>query len=169
MCLFLNVGTIDNPEEKRNVDAARSLLIITLSPSSSENYTQFHDKVRYFNEQPPFNFYNPFSAYQKVVSNLISISKFRNKRFNSTMMLHIHVDIFKEWFKQGWTDRWMNSLTLTEYVDYPNVYYFVDNCICSIFIRRCDLVRQSCPSFTVGGRGDNQWDSHHPQSPEPKL
>ena len=89
LCLFLNVGTIDNPEEKRNVDAARSLLIITLSPSSSENYTQFHDKVRYFNEQPPFNFYNPFSAYQKVVSNLISISTFRNKCFNSTNMLHI--------------------------------------------------------------------------------
>ena len=61
------------------------------------------------------------------------------------------------------------SFTLTEYLDYPNVYYFVDNCICSIFIRRCDLVRQSCPSFTVGGRGDNQWDSHHTQSPEPKL
>lgn len=62
------LGTIDNPEEKRNADAARSLLIITLSPYSSENYTQFQDKVRVFNEEPPFNFFNPFSSYQKVVN-----------------------------------------------------------------------------------------------------
>lgn len=60
--------TIDNPEEKRNADAARSLLIITLSPYSSENYTQFQDKVREFNEEPPFNFFNPFFSYQKVIT-----------------------------------------------------------------------------------------------------
>ncbi|XP_048763359.2 receptor-type guanylate cyclase Gyc76C-like [Ostrea edulis] len=60
--------TIDNPEETRNVDAARSLLIITLSPYSSENYTFFQDRVRKFNEEPPFSFYDPFPAFAKLIT-----------------------------------------------------------------------------------------------------
>jgi hypothetical protein len=72
LCLYIT-GTIDNPEETRNADAARSLLIITLSPHSGENYTYFQDRVRKFNEEPPFEFFNPFPSYPKVVPNYIHL------------------------------------------------------------------------------------------------
>lgn len=60
-------GTYDALNQQENVNAARSLLIIVLSPPSNPHYKQFHHIVNANNEAPPFNYPNPF-MYPKQVS-----------------------------------------------------------------------------------------------------
>lgn len=57
----------DSPDEQRNVEATRSLLIIIPSqPQDQESYDDFHNMVNQYNELPPFAFPNPFMLPKKV-------------------------------------------------------------------------------------------------------
>ncbi|XP_076075351.1 receptor-type guanylate cyclase Gyc76C-like [Mytilus galloprovincialis] len=58
--------TADNPHQPRNGDAARSLLVVTLSPPSNPQYDKFRKAVNDYNEQPPFEFPNPFMKPKKI-------------------------------------------------------------------------------------------------------
>lgn len=64
--MFVFTGTADNPHQPRNGDAARSLLVVTLSPPSNPQYDKFRKAVNDYNEQPPFEFPNPFMKPKKV-------------------------------------------------------------------------------------------------------
>ena len=69
-------GTIDNPDEDRNAEAAQSLLVITFSPPYSSDYAKFQLAVNAYNEKEPFKFPNPFGVKKKVNIELqISIIK----------------------------------------------------------------------------------------------
>ena len=53
--------------EQRNVEAARSLLVIVPSPPGDrKQYDEFHEMVNFFNEQPPFSIPNPFKMPKTV-------------------------------------------------------------------------------------------------------
>ena len=63
---FFYVGTAENPYESRNGAAARSLLVVTLTPPINPDYQTFRDAVNEYNEKPPFEFPNPFNKPKKV-------------------------------------------------------------------------------------------------------
>ncbi|XP_033751446.1 receptor-type guanylate cyclase Gyc76C-like [Pecten maximus] len=58
--------TTDSPNDTRNIEASRSLLIITSSPPSNPDYEDFEITVNDYNERPPFNFPNPFRIRKKI-------------------------------------------------------------------------------------------------------
>ena len=59
-------GTFDYPTKPRFVDAARSLLVIIGSAPSNPHYDDFHQKVNFYNSEPPFNYPNPFKIPKQV-------------------------------------------------------------------------------------------------------
>ncbi|XP_022257054.1 receptor-type guanylate cyclase Gyc76C-like, partial [Limulus polyphemus] len=58
---------LDN-DAKVAMQAAQSLLVIVPSPPTEENYTKFKDKVRLYNERPPFNFASPRPNLKKHIT-----------------------------------------------------------------------------------------------------
>ncbi|XP_076326549.1 receptor-type guanylate cyclase Gyc76C-like isoform X3 [Tachypleus tridentatus] len=50
------------------MQAAQSLLVIVPTPPTKENYTKFEDKVRLYNERPPFNFASPRPNLKKHIT-----------------------------------------------------------------------------------------------------
>ncbi|ESO83957.1 hypothetical protein LOTGIDRAFT_108278 [Lottia gigantea] len=65
--------TMDRPDQPRNLEASRSLLVITSSPATNLEYGKFHYKVNDYNEQAPFEFPNPFKIPKRVSFALISV------------------------------------------------------------------------------------------------
>ncbi|XP_076326547.1 receptor-type guanylate cyclase Gyc76C-like isoform X2 [Tachypleus tridentatus] len=56
------------------MQAAQSLLVIVPTPPTKENYTKFEDKVRLYNERPPFNFASPRPNLKKIFDPYDSMS-----------------------------------------------------------------------------------------------
>ncbi|XP_067672453.1 receptor-type guanylate cyclase Gyc76C-like isoform X2 [Haliotis asinina] len=59
--------TMDIFNDTRNMEASRSLLVITYSPPSDAAYTEFQTQVNRYNEMPPFNFPDPFKSKKITV------------------------------------------------------------------------------------------------------
>lgn len=55
-----NRPDISEDEKRALVDSAQSLLVIVPSPPNGTDYSDFEDKVREFNAQPPFNLEDPY-------------------------------------------------------------------------------------------------------------
>ncbi|XP_050390613.1 receptor-type guanylate cyclase Gyc76C [Patella vulgata] len=58
--------TMDRPDQPRNLEASRSLLVITSSPATNPQYDDFLKRVNEYNEEPPFSFPNPFHIMKKI-------------------------------------------------------------------------------------------------------
>uniref|UniRef100_T1KEQ4 Guanylate cyclase n=2 Tax=Tetranychus urticae TaxID=32264 RepID=T1KEQ4_TETUR len=53
---------MNKDDVRATLEAARSLLVIVPSPPRGQDYSDFEDKVRFYNGQPPFNFPRPFDG-----------------------------------------------------------------------------------------------------------
>ncbi|XP_071105845.1 receptor-type guanylate cyclase Gyc76C-like [Haliotis cracherodii] len=59
--------TMDIFNDTRNLEASRSLLVVTYSPPSDPTYVEFQRQVNRYNEMPPFDFPDPFKSKKITV------------------------------------------------------------------------------------------------------